>query len=173
MVHRVLRIVFPLMALVNLVLIWVLTGQDNQTTVQLSQGVVDSVENNVLKPNWDSPIAPMLNEINSVGVRKWAHVAEYFPLGIFVFGSFCFLVRASSFMHVGCSFGCCMFCSLLDQVHKHFVPGREFDISDCVFDMGGYLVGIAIFALILCLIGTAKKERICHECRFADYPRQC
>ncbi|MFR9006422.1 MAG: VanZ family protein [Collinsella aerofaciens] len=34
--------------------------------------------------------------------------------------------------------------SLFDQTHKLFVPGREFDASDLVFDVLGYGVGIVL-----------------------------
>lgn len=40
----------------------------------------------------------------------------------------------------------CFLCSLGDQVHKIFVPGREFDALDMCFDAAGYLLGVWIAA---------------------------
>lgn len=40
----------------------------------------------------------------------------------------------------------CFACSLGDQVHKIFVPGREFDALDMCFDAIGYLLGIWVAA---------------------------
>lgn len=37
---------------------------------------------------------------------------------------------------------CCLALSLADQIHKAFVPGREFDALDMCFDAMGYLLAI-------------------------------
>lgn len=42
----------------------------------------------------------------------------------------------------------CFACSLGDQMHKMFVPGREFDALDMCFDAVGYLLGIWLAAVI-------------------------
>ena len=38
----------------------------------------------------------------------------------------------------------CFACSLGDQIHKMFVPGREFDALDMCFDAAGYVLGALI-----------------------------
>ena len=45
----------------------------------------------------------------------------------------------------GC--GLCVLASLFDQTHKLFVPGREFDAGDLLFDLLGYSTAIAFVLL--------------------------
>ena len=46
--------------------------------------------------------------------------------------------------------GICVLASLFDQTHKLFVPGREFDAEDLLFDLLGYSTAIA-FVLLACM----------------------
>ncbi|WP_293819911.1 VanZ family protein [uncultured Parolsenella sp.] len=42
----------------------------------------------------------------------------------------------------------CALCSLVDQTHKIFVPGRHFDVKDLPFDLAGYLVAsLVVFGI--------------------------
>lgn len=43
--------------------------------------------------------------------------------------------------------GICVLASLFDQTHKLFVPGREFDAGDLLFDLLGYSTAIAFVSL--------------------------
>ena len=83
-------------------------------------------------------------------VRRVAHTVEFFFVGLFASVIvFCFSRRPWSV----CS-RCvpvllfCAACSVGDQVHKIFVPGRHFDMIDLVFDAAGYVTAMLLVLLV-------------------------
>ena len=79
-----------------------------------------------------------------IGIRHWAHVAEFGVLGVFVALSAWFAMKPRLVRAGGVSLAICAACSLLDQCHKLFVPGRHFDGFDLAMDALGYCVAIAV-----------------------------
>ena len=84
--------------------------------------------------------------LQAAGVRRWAHTAEFFAVGLFssltslaVFGR----SRRLAPLAIG-SLAFSIACSLFDQTHKLFVLGREFDAQDLLFDAFGYVAAVAI-----------------------------
>ncbi|WP_196803007.1 VanZ family protein [Butyrivibrio sp. MC2013] len=51
----------------------------------------------------------------------------------------------------------CFYISFLDQLHKRFVPGREFDFADIIRDAMGYFVSITIVLIIALIIKGIYK----------------
>lgn len=92
------------------------------------------------------PIEAMLAIGN---VRKWAHAAEFFAFGAPVaLASALWWGRSRGpRARVSAAFGICVLASLFDQTHKLFVPGREFDAGDLLFDLLGYCSAIAFVSL--------------------------
>lgn len=83
-------------------------------------------------------------------VRRVAHTVEFFFVGLFASVIVvCFSRRPWSV----CS-RCvpvllfCAACSVGDQVHKIFVPGRHFDIIDLGFDAAGYVSAMLLVLLV-------------------------
>lgn len=83
-------------------------------------------------------------------VRRVAHTVEFFFVGLFASVIVvCFSRRPWSV----CS-RCvpvllfCAACSVGDQVHKIFVPGRHFDMIDLGFDAAGYFTAMLLVLLI-------------------------
>lgn len=104
--------------------------------------------------------------LSYTSVRIWAHTVEFLALGIPVSLALVFwwgrprwlLLRASL------AFLICVFASLFDQTHKLFVPGREFDAGDLLFDLLGYSIAIGLSFIVsrsLDLIRT--KSRLSHS----------
>lgn len=93
------------------------------------------------------------------GIRKWAHTVEFLALGIPV------AIAAllwwgdpdSAKARVLISVLICACASLFDQTHKLFVPGREFDASDLMFDLLGYGAGIAFVFGVVGLVGFSSN----------------
>lgn len=95
-------------------------------------------------------------------VRKWAHVPEFFTLGVFVYiAALLWPERSGRQMpadpaerreRVGrrllVGIAVCAACSLFDQTHKLFVPGREFDVVDLPFDVLGYLGALGLVVAV-------------------------
>ncbi len=148
-------------ALIVFGVIFVLTEQTPVQTCDLSNAVQDHVSSGVAHDYQDDVLADeataavstadtcglatVVDRLLSVaGIRKWAHTAEFFAFG--------FPVAVASLLWWGrpkqdrlrlamCG-ALCVLGSLFDQTHKLFVPGREFDAGDLLFDMFGY--GLAI-----------------------------
>ena len=75
-------------------------------------------------------------------IRKLAHTAEYFLLGIA--SMLVFRGHPKGFLK---AVVLCAVISLADQTIKGFLPGREFDWTDFPFDIAGYTAGAAIVTL--------------------------
>ena len=104
--------------------------------------------------------------LSYASVRKWAHTVEFLALGIPVSLAFIFWwgKPRGLLSRVPLAFLLCVFASLFDQTHKLFVPGREFDAGDLLFDLLGYSIAIGlsfIMSRLLDLIRT--KSRLFHS----------
>lgn len=79
--------------------------------------------------------------------RRFAHIIEFGAVGLFAALSALLLLGDRFSLHQLAP-GCLVFCmlnSLLDQLHKLFVPGREFDVIDLGLDAIGYTLAISLF----------------------------
>ena len=79
-----------------------------------------------------------------VGIRHWAHAAEFFAFGLFAALAAWFFARPRIAAAGGAALAVCVASSLFDQCHKLFVPGRHFDGFDLVMDALGYGVAIVL-----------------------------
>ena len=78
--------------------------------------------------------------------RRFAHIIEFGAVGLFAALSALLLLGDRFSLHQLAA-GCLVFCmlnSLLDQLHKLFVPGREFDVIDLGLDAIGYTLAISL-----------------------------
>lgn len=78
--------------------------------------------------------------------RRFAHIIEFGAVGLFAALS-ALLLLGDRFSLRQLAAGCLVFCmlnSLLDQLHKLFVPGREFDVIDLGLDAIGYALAISL-----------------------------
>ena len=100
-------------------------------------------------------------------VRRVAHTVEFFFVGMFASVIVvCFSRRPWSV----CS-RCvpvllfCAACSVGDQVHKIFVPGRHFDMIDLGFDAVGYVTAMLLVLLVAALVHHATRPIGAHARR--------
>ena len=102
--------------------------------------------------------------LSVANIRRWAHVPEFFLQGLFLFGAAALWPQGRHGARRGqgprgrllVALAACAACSLFDQVHKAFVPGREFDALDLPFDAAGYL-----FALLLVVFIAGVRRLWC------------
>lgn len=97
---------------------------------------------------------PVGEELLHTLIRKGAHFAEYFILGILVSGvfrAFGLFPRKWDFsvLFIGC------FWAVLDEFLQTFVPDRAGMVGDVLIDSAGVLCGTALVLLIVC----SKKKR--------------
>lgn len=144
------------------VAIFVLTEQNPSDTTALSTSVSDAI---VFRPadavGAGAPgassgasaagegAAGLIEAMLAIGnVRKWAHAAEFLAFGAPVALAFAlWWGRPRGARARVLAAGVCALASLFDQTHKIFVPGREFDAGDLLFDLLGYCTAIALVSL--------------------------
>lgn len=132
----VARVAFPAALLAMLIAIWLLTVQTPAQTVSLSDLWVRAL----------CRLSGLSYHRAFLIVRKVVHAAEFFPVGLFLSLS----VQAwhdrnrLSRRQMAAIALTCLALSLADQLHKAFVPGREFDPLDLCFDAAGYLLAILL-----------------------------
>lgn len=97
--------------------------------------------------------------LSYASVRKWAHTVEFLALGIPISLAFIFWWGRPHCLlsRVSLAFLLCVFASLFDQTHKLFVPGREFDAGDLLFDLLGYGLA-ALFAFLAVALARSLTE---------------
>ena len=121
-----------------ILLILILTTQNTQENVQLSEAIRLWCSKYIESGWWNTP----------GHFRKLAHIVEYFLLGLSMYPAIRKVIP---------SILICLSISILDQVVKIFVPIRHFDITDMPYDALGYVVGIVIVYCIFKRISTRNK----------------
>lgn len=175
---------------VTLASIWILTEQNVEQTSSLSESTARAVEGRAadVQPETagetqagdaagdaDSaatvahpdPLAPVRLWMGA-NIRRVAHTVEFFFVGLFAsLAVVCLDKRVSPTRLWRVSvLAFCVVCSVGDQVHKIFVPGRHFDVVDLGFDAAGYIAAmlLVLLAAVLvqratCPIGAHAKRR--------------
>lgn len=143
--------------------IFVLTEQNPSDTTALSASVSDAIVSRQVDavgegaPGASSGAsaagegaAGSVEAMLAIGnVRKWAHTAEFFAFGapVALASALWWGRPRGARARVQAAAGVCALASLFDQTHKIFVPGREFDAGDLLFDLLGYCAAIALVSL--------------------------
>lgn len=163
---------------VTLTSIWILTEQNVEQTSSLSESTARAVEGQAADVRPDAaqesqagdaaggadsttatvhpdPLAPVRLWMGA-NIRRVAHTVEFFFVGLFAsLAAVCLgeCLPCARFWYVLALLFCAV-CSVVDQVHKIFVPGRHFDVVDLGFDAAGYIA-----AMLLVLLAAALVQR--------------
>lgn len=102
------------------------------------------------------PLAPVRIWMGT-NIRRVAHTVEFFFVGLFASLAAVCLDKRMSPARLRCVpvLAFCAVCSVGDQVHKIFVPGRHFDVIDLGFDAAGYVVAMLLVLLVSVLVQRA------------------
>lgn len=163
---------------VTLASIWMLTEQNVEQTSSLSESTARAVEGRAADVRPDAaqesqagdavegadsttatvhpdPLAPVRLWMGA-NIRRVAHTVEFFFVGLFAsLAVVCLDKRVSPTRLWRVSvLAFCVVCSVGDQVHKIFVPGRHFDVVDLGFDAAGYIA-----AMLLVLLTAVPVQR--------------
>ena len=167
---------------VTLASIWMLTEQSVEQTSSLSESTAHVVEGQsasvqpetagetqtgdaagdagstatVARPD---PLAPVRMWMGT-NIRRVAHTVEFFFVGLFASSAVVCLDERMSLTRLRCVpvLAFCAVCSVGDQVHKIFVPGRHFDVIDLGFDAAGYVVAMLLVLLAACPVGDHTRR---------------
>ena len=157
---------------VTLASIWMLTEQNVEQTSSLSESTAHVVEGRAADVRPDAaqesqagdaagdagsaatvahpdPLAPVRMWMGT-NIRRVAHTVEFFFVGLFASLAAVCLDKRVSPTRLRCVplLAFCAVCSVGDQVHKIFVPGRHFDMIDLGFDAAGYVVAMLLVLLV-------------------------
>ena len=157
---------------VTLASIWILTEQNVEQTSSLSESTARAVEGQAADVRPDAvqesqagnavegadsttatvhpdPLAPVRLWMGA-NIRRVAHTVEFFFVGLFASLVAVCLDKRVSPTRLRCVsvLAFCAVCSVGDQVHKIFVPGRHFDIIDLGFDAAGYVTAMLLVLLV-------------------------
>lgn len=157
---------------VTLASIWMLTEQNVEQTSSLSESTARAVEGRAADVRSDAaqesqagdaaegadstiatvhpdPLAPVRLWMGA-NIRRVAHTVEFFFVGLFASLAAVCLDKRVSPTRLRCVplLAFCAVCSVGDQVHKIFVPGRHFDMIDLGFDAVGYVTAMLLVLLV-------------------------
>ncbi|MCI6406310.1 MAG: VanZ family protein [Collinsella sp.] len=174
---------------VTLASIWMLTEQNVEQTSSLSESTARAVEGRAADVRPDAtqefqagdavegtdsttatvhpdPLAPVRLWMGA-NIRRVAHTVEFFFVVLFASLVAVCLDKRVSPTRLRCVsvLAFCAVCSVGDQVHKIFVPGRHFDMIDLGFDAAGYVV-----AMLLVLLAAALVQ--CATCPIGAHARR-
>lgn len=175
---------------VTLTSIWMLTEQSVEQTSSLSESTAHVVEGQSasIQPETagetragdaagdvgsaatvahPDPLAPVRMWMGT-NIRRVAHTVEFFFVGLFAPPAVVCLDKRVSPTRLRCMpvLAFCAVCSVGDQVHKIFVPGRHFDVVDLGFDAAGYVTAMLLVLLAAVLIQRAT-------CPVGAHARRC
>lgn len=157
---------------VTLASIWMLTEQNVEQTSSLSESTARAVEGQSVSVQPETagetqagdaagdadsttgaihpdPLAPVRLWMGA-NIRRVAHTVEFFFVGLFASATAACLgecLPCARFRYVLALLFCAV-CSVGDQVHKIFVPGRHFDMIDLGFDAVGYVTAMLLVLLV-------------------------
>ena len=174
---------------VTLASIWILTEQNVEQTSSLSESTARAVEGQSASVRPETagetqagdavgdagskatvahpdPLAPVRLWMGA-NIRRVAHTVEFFFVGLFASLAVVCLgecLPCARFRYVLALLFCAV-CSVGDQVHKIFVPGRHFDMIALGFDAAGYVT-----AMLLVLLAAALAR--CATCPIGAHARR-
>lgn len=177
-VRHIVGWISVVLLVVTLASIWILTEQNVEQTSSLSESTARAVEGQSASVQPEAagetragdavedadsttatvhpdPLAPVRLWMGA-NIRRVAHTVEFFFVGLFASATAACLgecLPCARFRYVLALLFCAV-CSVGDQVHKIFVPGRHFDIIDLGFDAAGYVT-----AMLLVLLAAALARR--------------
>lgn len=174
---------------VTLASIWMLTEQNVEQTSSLSESTARAVEGRAADVRSDAaqesqagdaaegadstiatvhpdPLAPVRLWMGA-NIRRVAHTVEFFFVGLFASLAAVCLDKRVSPTRLRCVplLAFCAVCSVGDQVHKIFVPGRHFDVIDLGFDAAGYVTAMLLVLLAAVLVRHATRPIGAHARR--------
>lgn len=174
---------------VTLASIWILTEQNVEQTSSLSESTARAVEGRAADVRLDvaqesqagdaagdagsaatvahpDPLAPVRMWMGA-NIRRVAHTVEFFFVGLFASTTVACLgerLPCARFRYALAALFCAV-CSVGDQVHKIFVPGRHFDMIDLGFDAAGYVTAMLLVLLVSAWVHHATRPIGAHARR--------
>lgn len=151
--HRLRLLIYALILLLVMLLIFYMSERSGLDSQDMSDRFADTLLGRLLMR-----ILPLLTDDARTSIRKYAHIFEFFCLGMssFLFYFELFWKKEKRLFKTSLSASLWSFlyaCS--DEWHQTFVPDRAGRLSDLRFDAAGFLAGI----VLLCFIKWLRRKK--------------
>lgn len=149
--HKLKLAIYAAITILIMAAIFFMSSQNAGRSSMLSEGFLNTWIGRIL--------ARILPDITGKGIfndiRKYAHLFEYFCLGISTALFFLELMRGQTVRPVVFSVVSSLLYACTDEWHQLYVPGRAGRISDVGIDLIGIVLGVAAVCL---LTGLRRKN---------------
>ncbi len=151
--HRIRLRFFGILTVLIMAAIFLFSAQSGDESGKLSDGFLASLIGAVL----ERLLPPLSGQGMDADIRKYAHMAEFFCLGVsvFLYLSERFTWRRSVKTPLF-SLAICFLYACSDEVHQLFVPGRAGMFRDVLIDSVGFSIGILLVFLISIAAGCSR-----------------
>lgn len=151
--HRLRLMLFGLLTAAIMVMIFCFSAQNAMLSQQVSDGFLSSLIGSIL----EKLLPSLTGQGMTVDIRKYAHMAEFFCLGV---SAFLFLSEYRCWRQ-DLTAALLAFCfsvlyACMDEVHQIFVPGRAGRFTDVLVDSIGIALGVVLCALSQWAFGRKK-----------------
>lgn len=156
--HKKRLLFYGLLTVLIMVLIFCLSEQDANKSSSLSHSFLASWLGELL----ERYLPRLTDQGTDHDIRKYAHMFEYFCLGISGFLFFRELFadgREPLLPAAAASFALAVLYACTDEWHQTFVPGRAGRVTDVLVDAAGCLFGIGLFCLVKGFLLLDKKRK--------------
>lgn len=161
---------------VIMVAIFLFSSQTGVQSSQVSDKIVNVIENQITKPSDTSskppqstssdtassntPVTPPVEEnlFLITLVRKSAHFLIFATLGFFLYGALC-TYKGGYLKHTLLSFTLGVIYALSDEFHQRFVDGRSANVMDVLIDSLGVVIGIGLMLAIVLIYKKIKSQK--------------
>ena len=145
MKKTLIQILWHFLTLACMVVIFLLSSQDGQSSSQLSQGFIRYMEELLVI---DISSMPNIQQI----IRKGAHMFIYFVLGLVTMGTmYTYKIRLKPKILITLSV--VFIYAITDEIHQIYVPGRSGSFVDVMIDTVGGFIGMML------MIGIMSRKR--------------
>ncbi len=156
--HKKLLITYGVITFAIMLVIFLMSAQDGNKSGNLSDGFLKSLVGAVL-----SKVLPHLTDKGfDYDIRKYAHMTEYFCLGISSFLFFSELLRFKKHRAVFSALTSWLFSFLYacsDEFHQLFVPGRAGRFMDVIIDSIGLSCAVVLMFIVFYIYSCIKKRK--------------
>lgn len=147
------KYIYPWLAVVVWMgVIFYLSHQSGNASSHLSSGITDGIIQ-TMETVW--PFMSFDEAFFHHLIRKCAHFAAYFILGILVVHA----LKRPFKKRLIYALLICMLYAMSDEIHQLFVPGRSGEVRDVLIDSAGAATGIGLYMLFVFILQHLKENK--------------
>ena len=158
--RRVLSVCCFILAVLNIAVIFSLSGEGSSVSNSRSQQVTSTILNTLDPDRKDAPVRRVDEVMDFFHplIRKAAHYAEYASLGFLCCLGFLFL-SVKPWPRALCPALICLITAVSDEMYQSTVPGRSPSVNDVLLDTAGAVSGILAVCLIAYIAANLSARR--------------